>query len=346
MKSIQAIDLFCGAGGLSYGLLSEGINVIAGVDIDACCKFPYEKNIGASFIEKSVSDISSNDLNHFWKEPSSQYTLLAGCAPCQTFSQYNAKASPEDKRWFLLNHFQRLMEEMEPDFVTMENVPGLMEHPVYDMFLASLENKGYFTDSNLVDCTRYGLAQTRSRLVLIASKLGPIKLISPDEFGAPIQTVRDVIGGLPKIESGKTHNADPLHSCSQLSDLNMKRIKASLPNGSWRDWPDELVAKCHRKSSGKSYPSVYGRMSWDSPSPTITTQFYGFGNGRFGHPDQDRALSLREGALLQGFPVSYEFTPPDSPIPRRVIGRMIGNAVPVTLGRVIARSFILHSQQQ
>nr|DAZ06469.1 MAG TPA: Cytosine specific methyltransferase [Caudoviricetes sp.] len=345
MKSIQAIDLFCGAGGLSYGLLLEGINVVAGVDIDSYCKFPYEKNIGASFIEKSVSDISSNELNHFW-EDSSQFTLLAGCAPCQTFSQYNAKASPKDKRWFLLNHFQRLMEEMEPDFVTMENVPGLMSHPVYNMFLTSLENKGYFIDASLVDCTKYGLAQTRSRLVLIASKLAPIKLISPDEFGAPPQTVRDVIGALPLIESGKTHSADPLHSCSNLSKLNMKRIKASLPDGSWKDWPDELVAKCHKKNSGKSYPSVYGRMSWDKPAPTITTQFYGFGNGRFGHPEQDRALSLREGALLQGFPVSYEFAPSNSITPKRVIGRMIGNAVPVTLGRVIARSLVLHAQQQ
>lgn len=345
MKSIQAIDLFCGAGGLSYGLLSEGINVIAGVDIDSYCKFPYEKNIGASFIEKSVSDISSNELNHFW-EDSSQFTLLAGCAPCQTFSQYNAKASPEDKRWFLLNHFQRLMEEMEPDFVTMENVPGLMTHPVYNMFLTSLKNKGYFIDANLVDCTKYGLAQTRSRLVLIASKLAPIKLISPNEFGVPPQTVRDVIGDLPLIEAGKTHSADSLHSCSKLSKLNMKRIKASLPDGSWKDWPDELVAKCHKKNSGKSYPSVYGRMSWDKPAPTITTQFYGFGNGRFGHPEQDRALSLREGALLQGFPVSYEFAPPNSTIPKRVIGRMIGNAVPVMLGRVIARSLVLHAQQQ
>ena len=126
----------------------------------------------------------------------------------------------------------------------------------------------------------------------------------------------------------------------------MKRIKASLPDGSWKDWPDELVAKCHKKNSGKSYPSVYGRMSWDKPAPTITTQFYGFGNGRFGHPEQDRALSLREGALLQGFPVSYEFAPPNSTIPKRVIGRMIGNAVPVMLGRVIARSLVLHAQQQ
>lgn len=345
MKPIQAIDLFCGAGGLSYGLLSEGIHVAAGIDIDPYCKFPYEKNIGARFIEQSVSDISGEYLKNILSASPSQYTLLAGCAPCQTFSQYNAKASPEDKRWFLLNHFQRLLEELSPDLVTMENVPGLRTHHVYDAFIHSLNQNGYWVDSNLVDCTKYGLAQTRSRLVLVASKLGPVKLLSSAEFGAPMQTVWDVIGELPALEHGATHHADPLHSSSKLSALNMKRMLASRPNGSWRDWPEELVTPCHKKSSGKSYPSVYGRMARDKPAPTMTTQFYGFGNGRFGHPEQNRALSLREGALLQGFPCSYEFVPPNSTVSRRIVGRMIGNAVPVTLGQVIARSFLRHINQ-
>jgi DNA (cytosine-5)-methyltransferase 1 len=127
-----------------------------------------------------------------------------------------------------------------------------------------------------------------------------------------------------------------------LSKLNLARIKASRPGGSWRDWPQHLVADCHRRSTGKSYPGVYGRMEWNEPSPTLTTQFYGFGSGRFGHPSQARGLSLREGAILQGFPQDYSFVPPGRTVQFKVLGRLIGNAVPVELGRVIGESILSH----
>lgn len=133
-----------------------------------------------------------------------------------------------------------------------------------------------------------------------------------------------------------------LHAASKLSDLNLERIRASRPGGTWRDWPEHLVADCHRRETGRTYPGVYGRMEWDEPAPTLTTQFYGFGNGRFGHPEQDRAISLREGAILQGFPKSYSFLPDGAPVHFKTLGRMIGNAVPVTLGEVIGRSIAAH----
>ncbi|MEK7357168.1 MAG: DNA cytosine methyltransferase, partial [Bdellovibrionota bacterium] len=123
------------------------------------------------------------------------------------------------------------------------------------------------------------------------------------------------------------------------------RIQHSKPGGSWRDWPDELIAKCHRKKKGRTYPSVYGRMKWDAPSPTITTQFYGFGNGRFGHPEQNRAISLREGSILQTFPRDYVFVKPGDEYRFKVIGRLIGNAVPVRLGEVIGNTIKLHLSQ-
>lgn len=128
-----------------------------------------------------------------------------------------------------------------------------------------------------------------------------------------------------------------------LSPLNLARIQASKPGGTWLDWPDELRAVCHTKETGKWYGNVYGRMSWDEPSATITTQCCGFGNGRFGHPEQDRAISMREAALLQTFPLSYEFIDPsdDTPSISR-IAQMIGNAVPVALARMIAKSIRLH----
>ena len=157
--------------------------------------------------------------------------------------------------------------------------------------------------------------------------------------GAPA-TVRDTIAGLAPIEAGQESAGDPTHRASRLSELNLRRIRASTPGGSWRDWDRTLVAQCHREASGETYPSVYGRMQWDSPAPTITTQSFGFGNGRFGHPEQDRALSLREAALLQTFPEDYEFVPEGERARFSVIGKLIGNAVPVKLGEAIARAFV------
>lgn len=133
-----------------------------------------------------------------------------------------------------------------------------------------------------------------------------------------------------------------MHVTSTLSNTNLKRIKASTPGGTWRDWPKHLVAECHKAASGRTYPGVYGRMEWDKPAPTMTTQCYGFGNGRFGHPEQDRAISLREAAILQSFPRSYAFVPSDGDVNFKVLGRLIGNAVPVDLGRAIARSITQH----
>ena len=219
--------------------------------------------------------------------------------------------------------------------------PSVERHEVYTEFLELLKKLGYHVMHKIVDCSLYGLPQQRRRMVLVASLLGPIELIEPTHQ-RKLNTVRKAIENLPPISAGESLPSDALHSASTLSDLNLKSIRASKPGGTWRDWPDHLRAKCHRRHTGKTYPSVYGRMEWDVPAPTLTTQFFGFGNGRFGHPDQDRAISLREGAILQGFSESYSFLPDDSPIYFRTLGRMIGNAVPVTPGTVIGRSIQQH----
>ena len=177
---------------------------------------------------------------------------------------------------------------------------------------------------------------------MLASRLGPIRLLSSSELGATRSTVRDSIADLPPLKAGEMDEDDPLHQTSTLSSINMKRIEASRPGGTLRDWKATLVADCHKKISGKTYASVYGRMCWDEPAPTITTQFFGFGNGRFGHPEQNRAISLREGAILQSFPKNYMFTPPGEPIHKKSVGRLIGNAVPVQLGEVIGLSILEH----
>ena len=279
------------------------------------------------------------ELRKQWDE--STYTLLAGCAPCQSFSTYSRKGrqSREDNRWNLAAHFGRLVKESRPDFVTMENVPQLLDHSIFSEFKECLA--GYHVWHDVVECSQYQIPQTRKRLVLLASRLGPIELMAPP-VGVEDVTVRKAIAHLSRLAAGNKDPKDSLHSACRLSDLNLRRIRASSPGGTWRDWDKSLIAKCHQKSSGDTYPSVYGRMKWDAPAPTITTQSFGYGNGRFGHPEQDRAITLREAAILQTFPDTYKFVPKGERVRYSVLGRLIGNAVPVRLGEVVARTFVEH----
>lgn len=334
--NIEAVDLFCGIGGLTAGLIKSGIKVKAGYDIESDCRHGYEYNNKAAFVHKDVADVTADEIRSWYSEGAVR--LLAGCAPCQPFSTYNqGKDTTLDKKWPLLYHFMRLIEEVRPELVTMENVPDVTKHKVYHDFVAKLEELGYSVSAKRVDCVQYGIPQTRKRHVLLASLISKDIELIPPTHDEPI-TVRDVIKDLPVLYSGKKSQEDPLHVCSKLNDLNMKRIKASKPGGTWRDWPEDLVAKCHLKESGKSYSGVYGRMEWDKPAPTMTTQCFGFGNGRFGHPSQHRAISLREAAIFQTFPKDYQFC--EGKFHFKSIGKMIGNAVPVRLGEIVGLSLI------
>lgn len=334
---IEAVDLFCGVGGLTAGLIKSGIKVKAGYDIARECSFAYEHNNQAAFVHKDVAEVTASEISA-WYSPGS-IRLLAGCAPCQPFSTYNqGKDTSADKKWPLLYHFSRLIKEIEPELVTMENVPDVIKHKVYRDFVVELESLGYIISAQEVACVNYGIPQTRRRHVLLASKIGEIKLIPPTH-DVPV-TVKDAIANLEPLKAGEKSRLDPLHAASNLSELNLKRIKASRPGGTWRDWPEDLRAECHKRESGKSYPAVYGRMEWDKPAPTMTTLCYGYGNGRFGHPEQDRAISLREAAVFQTFPVDYKFIELPEKINFKGIGRMIGNAVPVRLGEIVGMSFM------
>lgn len=339
--SVSCIDLFCGVGGLTHGLSLEGVRVEAGIDVDPACRFPYEVNNDARFLERDVSEIDASEISSLFGR--GNIRVLAGCAPCQPFSSYRQGFDNEsDRKWGLLYEFERIVEETSPDIVTMENVPTVKRHQVFHDFVEGLEQMGYLVWAEVVNCAAYGVPQSRNRMVLLASLHGSIRLIDPIRDERKYKTVRKAIGRLRPIEAGESAPRDRLHVSSGLSPINLARIKASKPGGTWRDWPRRLIADCHKVESGRTYPSVYGRMEWDKPSPTITTQCYGFGNGRFGHPEQDRAISLREAAILQSFPRSYKFIPPDEPVNFNAIGRLIGNAVPVELGRAIAKSIMIH----
>jgi len=340
---ISAVDLFCGAGGLTHGLVREGIDVVAGVDTDPACRYPYEhNNDGCTFLLRDVSDIRGAEVEAMY--PGGHIKLLVGCAPCQPFSTYSQRYDPfrDRKKWSLLREFSRIVTEFLPDVVSMENVPRLTKHEVYGVFVGDLRELGYEVTEHQVYCPDYGIPQTRTRLVFFASRFGPVELIPPTHHRANYRTVRHAIGGLEAISAGETSSRDPFHKAKNLTARNLRRIRASRPGGSWRNWDQALVAACHRKKTCTTYTSVYGRMEWDKPAPTVTTQCCGFGNGRFGHPEQDRAISLREAALLQTFPRRYEFVPPGEEATFAGTARLIGNAVPVRLGRVVARSIVRH----
>jgi DNA (cytosine-5)-methyltransferase 1 len=337
---VSCVDLFCGAGGLTHGFQLEGLSVNAGLDLDPACRYPYEANNESRFIEQDVSVDGADELVANLFTPGS-IRVLAGCAPCQPFSTYRqGKDNEKDRKWHLLYSFSEMVGKIRPELVTMENVPTVKNHRVFGDFVERLEELGYHVWADVVECARYGVPQTRKRMVLLASQFGPIEMIEPTH--PKPRTVRQTIGRLKPIEAGEVAPRDRLHTASTLSAKNFARIRASKPGGTWRDWPKHLVADCHKHDSGRTYPSVYGRMEWDKPAPTMTTQCYGFGNGRFGHPEQNRAISLREAAILQGFPRNYAFVPKGAAVEFNPIGRMIGNAVPVDLGRAIARSIALH----
>ena len=353
-KTIPVIDLFCGIGGLTHGLRTAGLDVIAGIDLDQSCQYAYEhNNKNARFVLADVSALHPDKIAELY--PAEEIRVLVGCAPCQPFSKYTkryrkggqngGRENDEwqcDNNWKLLYSFANIVAHILPEVVSMENVPELVDEKVFRDFHDALLQLGYDVDYSVVYCPEYGVPQNRRRLVLLASQLGKIRLIEPICNESNYPTVKGSIGTMPPIAAGAQNREDAMHTASRLSPINLRRIRSSVPGGSWFDWDDELKLKCHKKKSGKTYRSIYGRMCWDSPSPTITTQFYGYGNGRFGHPEQDRALTLREGALLQSFPPKYEFFDPAGEFHRRKLGTHIGNAVPVELGRAIGLSIKNH----
>ena len=343
-KAISAVDLFCGVGGLTHGLLKAGISVAAGIDIDEMAEYAYtSNNPGATFLRWDVSQKYAPSIEKLFIPDTLR--LLAGCAPCQPFSKLT-NGIENHKSWDMLKNFARFVSGFQPELVTMENVPELVNRgrEVFNHFVSTLTKEGYFSDWRIVNCAEYGAPQSRRRLVLLASRLGPISIpaggfVEPSTW----KTVRQAIGGLPPLESGGEDATDPLHVASRLSPMNLKRIRATRFNGgNRRDWPDELVLECHRRKTGARYHSIYGRMWWDKPAPTMTTLCTGIGNGRFGHPEQDRSITLREAAILQTFPRNYAFWPPTKKTNRSAISRMIGNAVPPILGEMLGSALVNH----
>lgn len=340
--ALKAIDFFCSIGGMTNGFRQAGVNVIAGIDIDPTCKETYEfNNPGSKFIKADVKAYSFKALREAAGIKTKDDDLIfIGCSPCQYWTIINTDKTKSKNSRNLLGDFQRFVEYFKPGFVVVENVPGILKRKKasgLDKFIESLEGLEYNVAYGVENANDFGVPQTRRRFLLLASRVVEVEL--PKGDSKKRTTVRDFIGvknGFPKIEAGHRDKTDFLHTACSLSAENLKRIHITSHDGgtreSWRSNPD-LQIKAY-KGKDESFKNVYGRMSWGKPAPTITTRFNSLSNGRFGHPDEDRALSLREGATLQTFPKKYSFK--EKSLSK--IAKHIGNAVPPELARRIAKS--------
>ena len=336
MADYKAIDFFCGGGGMTCGLRQAGIHVLAGVDFDHNCKNTYEiNNPDSKFIE---ADIKKLPLEYFEKEFSVNKNdndlILIGCSPCQYYSIINTSREKSIKSKDLLVDFKRFVEYYNPGYVLVENVPGIMSNKqtvLYD-FLSFLENKKYYVEYKIVNMSYYGVPQSRKRFSLIASRVDKnINLPIPDEKQALLEDFIGVKNGFQPIKAGHKDETDFNHSVSGLNEICMRRLAKTPHNGgsrlSWKSDKD-LQLKCF-EGNDNSFKDTFGRMRWEKPASTITTKFFNISNGRFAHPEEDRAISLREGATLQTFPKDYVF----KTISIASTAKLIGNAVPPEYAR-------------
>lgn len=342
---IKVYDFFSGCGGASCGFRNAGMQIALGLDNNADAAATFKLNFPeAHFINADIRNVREKDIEEYVdkKCPS----LFCGCAPCQPFSKQNAFKNNKDNRINLLKEFGRFIKFFMPDYIFVENVPGIQSFSIEVSPLAEfcclLNELNYRRPViDILQASRYGVPQTRKRLIVIVSKLHDIKL---PEFThgqgtnrVNYSTVGDWLYNFSPLQAGETDPNDPDHCAASLNELNMRRIKATPEGGGRLDWPDELWLECHKKHNGHS--DVYGRLSYKRTSSALTTKCISYSNGRFGHPIENRAISVREAACLQTFPRNYQFC--GSMVSK---ARQIGNAVPPLLAERFGEQFIKNQQ--
>lgn len=337
---LRAVDFFCGAGGMSFGLSQAGIQVLGGVDNALDCRKTYESNVpGAKYIRHNITTLSAPELGRRLKlERDDADLVFCGCSPCQFWSKIRTDKTKSLKTAFLLRQFQRFIRYFRPGYVVVENVPGLYsrkDNAILAEFLGFLSSLGYNYEDGIINANHYGVPQNRMRYLLIASRISTISPLPADPSSASLN-VADFIGvknGFSKIGHGHRDNTPFLHTAAALSEKNVQRITMTPPSGgnraAWANDPDLQIDAYRGKD--KIFRDVYGRMAWDKPAPTITTRFVSLSNGRFGHPEENRAISIREGAALQTFPADFWFHATSL----NTLARQIGNAVPPALAKRI-----------
>jgi len=345
---MKALDFFCGAGGLTRGLLDAGIQVLAGIDADANCRETYVRNNPhATFLHYDISSLDKSTLRQQLGSLDANELLIAGCAPCQPFSKQRKLKQVNERNKVrresdakLLGELARIIEAIKPAHVLVENVPGLRKIPgfsTYRRFIRMLRSNGYVFDEAVLDAKHFAVPQTRRRFVLLASRTRQVTLPKATHGPGlkPYKTVRESISHLPPIAAGSRSPIIPNHVAACLSELNIRRIAGTpVDGGDRRSWSKSLVLDCH-KDNYEGHSDVYGRMFWNRPAPTLTSKCNSLSNGRYGHPEQNRAISLREAASLQTFPDSYIFHGLD-----QQIARQIGNAVPVAFARALGSALL------
>lgn len=344
-KKLKAIDFFCGAGGMTYGMSQAGIDVLAGIDFDPNCRETYEiNNPNSEFIETDIHELSEKELARVTGIKKDDKSLLfICCSPCQFWTKINTCKNKSLKSKNLLDEFQRFVSWFRPGYIVIENVPGLLNNKkgeVLDNFLRFLDSESYVYNHGIINSNHYGVPQNRKRYLLNATWLSD-NIQLPEEEYDKSQTVQNYIGvhnGFPSIEDGHKDKTDFMHTTAFLLDKNKKRIRKTPKDGgtrlSWKDDP-ELQIDAYR-CKDNIFRDVYGRMFWNKPAPTITTRFNSLSNGRFGHPEEPRAISLREGATLQTFSKTYVFKGSNE----AAIAKLIGNAVPPELAKRIGITII------
>ena len=340
---LKAVDFFCAGGGFSCGLQQAGIEMLAGIDIDASCKATYERNIRAPFIHADMSSLATEELcEQADIESSDDEMIFIACSPCQFWTGIRTDKTIAHEGRHLLLEFVRFVKELLPGYVLVENVPGILnrrEESRLNIFLSELDKLGYIVHHDVFNMKNYNVPQSRKRFSLFATRLGEDKLRLPERHTAT-PTVHDAIGNkeeFPPIMAGYKDPTTFMHTTAGLSETNLKRLSFTPKNGGSRQaWANSDMQLKAYKGKSVGFSDTYGRMHWDKPSPTITTKFFSISNGRFAHPEQDRAISLREGATLQTFPLDYEFIGTSI----QSIARMIGNALPPEYARRIGLAFI------
>jgi DNA (cytosine-5)-methyltransferase 1 len=322
-NKIIGIDLFSGCGGLTEGLKVAGVEVKAAVEIDSLASIAYQANHPeVTLIQQDIRQISAAYLLDILNIQVGELDILAGCPPCQGFSTLrtrNSGKAVEDDRNDLILEFLRLVQELKPKTVMLENVPGLSTDQRFQTFQSSLSALGYFSDNAVLDVSSYGVPQRRRRFIFIAS-LHNKPVLAKSNANQKI-TVKDVIGRLPVPGS----SGDQLHDLPKTHSDKVKSIIKAIPKngGSRSSLPTHLSLDCHKNFKG--FNDVYGRMRWEGQSPTITSGCNNPSKGRFLHPDQDRVITLREASMLQGFPKDYKFPNVNN---KTALALMIGNALP------------------
>lgn len=338
---IKVFDFFSGCGGTSCGFQQAGLDIVLGLDVDRDAAQTYRSNFPkAAFIESDIRTLDT-DILAPWMMDRSEPVLFCGCAPCQPFSKQNRLRLNVDPRRSLLSEFGRFVEHWLPDYVFIENVPGMQrlkgnKGPLA-AFKSLLRKLGYQFDVRILPALWFGVPQTRERLVLLASRNEEIYLPEPTHGPGkkPYSTVQDWIGGFAPLAAGQTDNNDPSHRAAVLSELNLARITSTPEGGGREHWPPHLLLNCHKDHKG--HTDVYGRLAWDKPAAGLTTRCVSYSNGRFGHPEQDRAISVREAASLQTFPNDFVFFGN-----LNSKARQVGNAVPPLMARCVGHALVEH----